>query len=402
MPVPRKDLVPRTQMNAEAAGCRAVLAALALAAAGCLASGDLEDAGISRALRVPPFVWCSGDAARGRRTRNLLGVFCHRVAEDVPPEKQADSHAPISRRSLDVLWPVCHSGTERYADGRRIETRWLAPAFWMRRESEKTGAGGEYTRLNVNVLGIVLDLDSDNYGRGRKAAQFLWPLGHYFAGERDSPEGVREYGRSFRFLPFVRVERIWSVQREQAQLAKRDEPMPYALGRYPHAPRRSPTSGPPRLVRVRVLQPLFGYERDGRRRTKQLFVLGGTYAEAGGGRRPWGLVHFGRGPSTDAEFGMFWNALLVRRWGSRDIAAAALREDERGRPSERWRLTKWLFRGSPRRAIGFAPVFSYESDWETGRKRFTLLNGLWSWGRTGSRTHGRFLWVFGWGRNSER
>jgi hypothetical protein len=375
--------------------CLAILlvAIPAALAGGCAGSGALHGAGmdVPGCLRRPPFVWCSREPDGSREARNFLGFLYRQVAQRSPTDRPPAPGDILSRDSLDVLWPVYHTASVVRADGRRSVTRRFLPFVSTRRQSEKSGAGADYTQLRVNVLGIVLSLRSDNYGRGMTEADFLWPLGHYFSGERDSRDGGRELAQTFRFLPFVSAERTWRLADEGLEIGLSGRTGPREAD--PSRGRRADR------VRLRVLHSLFGYERDAEARTKRAFLLGGAYADAADQRHAWGLVSWEGGPATDSDFGLLWQLLFVaRRWGSAGLASAETGE----RPSDLWRATKWLFRGSPGKLVKFTPFFNYESDWAADRKKVSILLGLWSYERDGADRRGRFLWFIPWGGRRRR
>jgi len=375
----------------------------AVLAGGCTGHGAGTD--VPGCLRRPPFVWCSREPDGSREARNFLGFLYRQVAQRSPTDRppapgtlsgagEAGRKLPgdiLSRDSLDVLWPVYHTASVVRADGRRSVTRRFLPFVSTRRQSEKSGAGADYTQLRVNVLGIVLSLRSDNYGRGMTEADFLWPLGHYFIGERDSHDGGRELAQTFRFLPFVSAERTWRLGEEGLEIGLSARTGPREAG--------PPGGREADRVRLRVLHSLFGYERDAEARTKHAFLLGGAYTDAARQRHAWGLVSCQRGPATDSDFGLLWQLLFVaRRWGSAGLASAETSE----RPSDLWRATKWLFHGSPGKLVKFTPFFNYESDWASDRKKVSILLGLWSYERDGADRRGRFLWFFPWGGRRRR
>jgi hypothetical protein len=188
--------------------------------------------------------------------------------------------------------------------------------------------------------------------------------------------------RSFVFWPFVRYQRTWPL------LA--DGPGPTASAPEGGAGR------PGEKVVLRVLKPIFGYERDSDLRRKRAFLLGGVAdggGERGEGQRTLGLIAAEKGPATDYEVQALWQFFMVKRSGSGEFASRAFAAD---RPSDMWRATKWLFGGSPRKQFRLGPVVDYEADWSADRKKFSILFGLVSYFREGGRRRGRFLWVIPW------
>ena len=106
-----------------------------------------------------------------------------------------------------------------------------------------------------------------------------------------------------------------------------------------------------------------------------------------------------RGPSTDREEQLLWRMLLLKRSGAPDLIASTLPASPVGeaeRPSDRWRLVQWMFRGSPKVRGRVGPLLSYESDWESDTKRVSVLLGLYSYRREGLKKSGRLLWFIPW------
>jgi len=154
------------------------------------------------------------------------------------------------------------------------------------------------------------------------------------------------------------------------------------------------TSRPGEVVRLRVLNPIFGYERHADLRRKRAFFIGGVLEGGSRGKeRILGLVAAEKGPATDYEFQALWQFFVAKRWGSEEVSSRAFAEEK---PSDMWRAVKWLFCGSPRREFQLGPVVDYESDWSGDRKEFSMLFGLVSYIREGDRRYGRFLWIFRW------
>ncbi len=488
MPLSRKDLAPPV----EALAVLAILVIPAALAGGCMGSGrsELQEAGsadVPGRLRLPPFVWYTGESGGNRRVRNFLGLLYHQVSEEArgaeeprsgaasptatsleaatrQPPHVVGSAAPDSRLSnnptlpgdavvrhsaLHVLWPIYLRESTRRADGRRTETRRFLPFLWSRRQTEKSGAGSEYTRLRLFVLGPIFSLRSDDYGRGMTEVEFLWPLGHYFSGLSRRREG--EITQTFRFLPFVSVERTWRLGEaaDAWDLSLRPRRGSSYLGE-----KGLPSASPADRVRLRVLQPLFGYERDTMPRTKRMFILGGVSSVDKKEKHPWdswlaessatpasvlgpprkqlwGLWAHGRGPATDFEHQLLWQFFVVSRSGSEELASRPLVRSLEGsqasgvsfalrqaqgrpgegqaqggpalssskggeRPSDLWRATKWLFSGSPRRLVRLGPIASYEADWRSDWKRFSTFFGFFSYAREGRSRTVRFLWFIPW------
>lgn len=369
-----------------------VLAAGVLAAAGCATTGSIGPggaAGPEGRLRLPPVVWWDRSPDGGREVRNFLGFLYDQRAETSPLPASSSVTAAggspsegrvVSRSSLHILWPLYHRSAVVGADGMRTTTRSLMPFVWASRRSEPSGRGTEYVRRRVVVPPLLFSLRSDNYGSGQLEYEFLWPLGKYFRGERFSG-GRREMARSFIFRPFVRYERTWPLATGSSGLAR-------GAGAGDGAER------PGEVVRLRVLNPIFGYERDADLRRKRAFLLGGIAdGEGKEGQRTLGLLAAEKGPGTDYEFQAVWQFFMVKRSGSEDLASRAFAA---GKPSDMWRATKWLFGGSPRKQFRLGPIVNYKADWSKDRKEFSILFGLISYSREGDRRRGRFLWVIPW------
>ncbi len=402
MPLSLKDIaapvafyrgpVRRRQAASTAAAVRMLVAAVAALAAGGCATTDSSGAGGPYAppkgarFRLPPFVWWDRAPDGRREVRNFLGFLYGQRVETAEPDESSPRDLVVSRDSLNILWPFYHRSLVARADGMRTTTRSLMPFVWSARKSEPSGRGTEYVRRRVMVPPLLFSLRSDNYGSGQLEYEFLWPLGKYFRGERLSRgSGRREMARKFVFRPFVSYERTWPlVERPPGH-------RPAGAGTPPPAPG---AGHPGERVRVRVLKPLFGYDRDADAGRKRGFLLGGITEWGGGeGQRTLGLLAAEKGPATDYEIQALWQFFMVKRSGSGDLASRAFAAE---RPSDMWRATRWLFGGSPRKQFRLGPLVNYEADWSADRKEFSLLFGLVSYFREGGHRRGRFLWVIPW------
>jgi len=374
----------RRRLSARVSGLGAMVVA---ALAGCATTGSpgMQDtAGSGGRLRLPPFVWLERNADDSREVRNFLGFLYDQRAESAPTDASSAEPRFVSRNSLHVMWPLYGRSEEVGADGMRATTRTLMPFVWASRKSEPSGRGADYVRRRVIVPPLLLSLRSDNYGSGQVESEFLWPLGKYFRGERLS-RGRREMARIFVFRPFVRYERTWPLASGE-RIGPRDDA---SSARTARAPGR-----PGEVVQLRVLNPVFGYERDTDQRRKRAFFLGGIVEGGGPGKdRVLGFVAAEKGPATDYEFQALWQFFMAKRWGGEEITSRAFAEE---RPSDMWRATKWLFGGSPRKKFKLGPIMDYESDWTADRKSFSVLFGLVSYARVGNRRYGRFLWIIPW------
>jgi len=324
-----------------AIAARSLLAALGQASAGCGA------AGADRSLRVPPIIWWTREASSAREVRSFLPPLYRQVQDD---EGRS--------RSLSVLWPL----------------------YSFSRSSEPSGAGTEYYDLRLSVLGPVFSMRSDNYGEGRLRVQFLWPLGSWFRGETSSRGETRKV-RAFRFLPIVHYERSWRREPFSRGMSLRLEESPGA----PSGARLD------ERVHLRFLHVAFGYDAEAETGTRRCFVLGGAPAAEDGTHATFGAMAFERGPGEDSEHQLFWRALLIKRWGSRQGIPSG-----GDRPSDLWRALGRAFRGPPRTLVRLGPVASWESDREADRSRLSLVAGLFSMEREGSFYRGRVLWLVPW------
>jgi hypothetical protein len=386
MPFSFKDNIAPVGPNASgprlirAARSPAMLAAGALAAgafaAGCTGTAFLDSGDTSSMetrLRLPPIVWWDRSPDGDRQVRNFLGFLYGQRAESMPAHEGDGNDRIVSRNSLHVLWPLYHRSSAVRGDGMRTTSRSLMPFVWTSRKSEPSGKGADYVQRRIVVPPLLFSLKADNYGSGQLEYEFLWPLGKYFRGERFA-DGRREMARSFILRPFVRYERTW----------------PLATGA--GSPQGSERPG--ETLVLRVLKPLFGYERDADLQRKRVFLLGGVLD--GGetdGERTLGLLAAEKGPATDYEIQAGWQLFMVKRSGSEALASRAFVPE---RPSDLWRATKWLFSGSPRKQFRLGPIIDYDADWSGDRKEFSLLFGLVSYVREGDRRQGRFLWIIPW------
>jgi len=377
--------------SARASGLAVAVAALA----GCATTGSpgrQDTAGAGSRLRLPPFVWLDRNADGSREVRNFLGFLYDQRTESAPAAASSPEARFVSRNSLHVMWPFYGRSEEVGADGMRTTTRTLMPFVWASRKSEPSGRGADYVRRRVIVPPLLLSLRSDNYGSGQVESEFLWPLGKYFRGER-LLRGRREMARIFVFRPFVRYERTWPLHATSLapgasgdSVGPRDEA---SSARTARAPGR-----PGEVVQLRVLNPIFGYERDTDQRRKRAFLLGGIFEGGGPGKdRVLGFLAAEKGPATDYEIQALWQFFMAKRWGGEEITSRAFAEES---PSDMWRATKWLFGGSPRKKFKLGPIMDYESDWTADRKSFSVLFGFVSYSRVGNRRYGRFLWVIPW------
>ncbi|MHC5055403.1 MAG: hypothetical protein ACYTKD_11870 [Planctomycetota bacterium] len=374
----------------------ALVAAAAMAIAGCATTGSFgsgDAAGAGGRFRLPPVVWWDRSPDGSREVRNFLGFLYGQRAESIPADGAIPEGRVVSRNSLHILWPLYHRSAVVESDGMRTTTRSLMPFVWASRKSEPSGRGTDYVQRRVIVPLLLFSLKSDNYGSGQLEYEFLWPLGKYSRGERFSG-GRREMARSFVFWPFVRYRRTWPLPT--------DGPGPDASASEVGPARSSgPGDGagrPGEMVVLRVLKPIFGYERDTDLRRKRVFILGGVVDGEGEdedkeGQRTLGLLAAEKGPATDYEIQALWQFFMVKRSGSEEFASRAFAAK---RPSDMWRATKWLFGGSPRKQFRFGPIVDYEADWSGDRKEFSVLFGLVSYFREGNRRRGRFLWVIPW------
>ncbi|MHC4251723.1 MAG: hypothetical protein ACYS9X_21590, partial [Planctomycetota bacterium] len=285
----------------------AFVAAAAMAVAGCATTGALgsgDGAGAEARLRLPPVVWWDRSPDGSREVRNFLGFLYGQRAESAPADGAVPDGRVVSRNSLHILWPLYHRSAVVGSDGMRTTTRSLMPFVWTSRKSEPSGKGTDYVQRRVVVPPLLFSLRSDNYGSGQLEYEFLWPLGRYFRGERFS-DGRREMARSFVFWPFVRYRRTWPLPTDGPGLDASASDVGSA---------RSPGPGggagrPGEVVVLRVLKPIFGYERDADLRRKRVFILGGVVdggVEGKEGQRTLGLLAAEKGPATDYEVQALW------------------------------------------------------------------------------------------------
>jgi hypothetical protein len=379
-------------------GLAAFAAAGLMTFAGCATTGTIGPEGESEAgarFHMPPIVWWDRSPDGSREVRNFLGFIYSQRSESSPAEQSSPETRVASSSSLDILWPIYHRSEVVAADGMRTTTRSLMPFVWASRRSEPSGRGTDYVRKRVIIPPLLFSLNSDNYGSGQIEYGFLWPLGKYFRGER-LRDGRREMARSFIFRPFVRYERTWPLATGSGASAGIG-----GFGRSSDSSRETTdaasargTGRPGEVVRVRVLTPLFGYERDADLQRKRAFLLGGILDGGGPGKeRTLGFLAAERGPATDYEIQALWQFFMMKRSGSEEIAARAFAPEK---PSDMWRATKWLFGGSPHKEFRLGPVFDYVSDWSSDRKEFSVLFGLISYAREGNRRQGRIFWFIPW------
>jgi hypothetical protein len=283
-----------------------------------------------------------------REVRNFLGPLYHQSQQDEG-----------RTRTLNILWPL----------------------FTHRLRANPSGTGDFFYERRTNVLGPVFILRTDNYGRGYVDADFLWPLGQYFRGEKRTGDTVRSV-IGLRFLPFFRSEWSWSPLKPSRGGALRLSEEGDAREEELHADER---------MYFRLVNVLFGMDMEptGRR----MFLLGGAPVDDDGNRTTFGIVAHENGPSIDFEHQLLWRAFLVKRWGSARIASPA---NERDAPSDFWRSFQWMWRGPPRSLVRVGPVAVYQSDWEADTARFSVLAGLFSYERHGTSRRGRLLWFLPW------
>jgi hypothetical protein len=336
---------------------------------------------------------------RGTRSRNFLGVLYHQAVQEAsagPDEERGRiSGGAVSRNSLYALAGLYRRRSVSFADGKRVEERSVLPLAHSRTETEPSGRGFRYVKRRVKVLpfGWLLSLESDNYGSGVLDAHFLYPLGRYFRGERLSGDGRREFAKTFSLLPLWSYERTWLPPADDAGARPRLragtlKATPAARGRV-----RAGALGREESVRFRLLQILFGYERETSTDRARAFVLGGAPEDVRGEKHAIALWSRERGPSTDYRHGLLWRAITAERSGGARLAS----DRGPGGPSETWEGLKWYFSGSPRKFVRVGPLASYGSDWRTDSRRFTLFLGLFSYVRTGRLRGGRILWFIPWG-----
>jgi hypothetical protein len=333
-----------------------LLIALIAPSLGCVSTGDPNDPNAAKRLVIPPIVIWSRDADKQRESRSLFGPV-YRHAFDNKGDKR--------KRSVDVLWPL----------------------FSHRLTLESSGAGDDkYDRRTNILLGWLYSARSDNYGKGYRNIQFLWPLGQYFRGEETSTGDVRSV-RSFRFLPFVQYKRSWrpvDPRRESSMdlfSLEHEEKKTAAVTDLRHDER----------MHFRLLHVLFGLERD--HEVSRQFLVGGVPKSDDGSKTTFGFWAHETGPSADFEHQLLWRAILFKRSGSREIISQTGNMDK---PSDYWRSFQWMWHGPPRTLVRMGPVFSYASDWLADTRRFSVLFGFFSVARDGPERRGRVFWFIPW------
>jgi hypothetical protein len=318
---------------------------------GCSSSAAVDEAATERVVIPPVLVW-SRSGNHERESRSLLGPFFRHALDDT---------GSMSKRSIDILWPL----------------------FAHRSTSESSGAGGvRYDRRTRVLGGLLYASHADNYGRGYLDVQFLWPLGHYFRGEDASRDEVRSV-ESFRFLPIMQYRRSWRPMDPSKSAALQ---LDAEAGETREEEIRIDEKMYLRIVNVGVH--LFGLEVEPE--VRRQFVLGGVPTNDDGSKITFGLWGHEQGPSADYEHQLLWRAVLLKKWGSREIASAAA--DAR-KPSDFWRAFEWLWHGPPRTQVRLGPIMTYEADWSADVRRLSVLFGLFSMDRDGDRRSIRLLWV---------
>ena len=311
--------------------------------------GDDAGSDAPRRLVIPPIVFWSRDRDLQRESRSLLGPV-YRHAFDNKAEKR--------KRSVDVLWPL----------------------YSQRVATESSGAGGEkYDRRTYLLLGWLYSARSDNYGKGYRNIQFLWPLGQYFRGEETSTGEVRSV-RSFRFLPFVQHKRSW----RPVDPARGARLSMLGLDAKPEVTEELRFD---ETMYFRLLHVLFGVERDPTHSRE--FLVGGVPKNDDGTKTTFGLWAHERGPSADYEHQLLWRAILFKRSRSRDVTDETRTMDK---PSDFWRSFQWMWHGPPRTFVRLGPVLRYESDWLEDTKRFSVLFGFFAIERRGRERRAQIFW----------